>query len=91
MARAENHGMHKGNHSEQVQHASLLFESEEIYSDDVNMDLEDAIIQSDDIGNYVELCFTTDMAPIILDGAQYLSVTAEDVATLRVYISENTR
>ena len=48
-------------------------------------------VEKDDIGEYVELCFTQDMAPIILDEVQLNNMRPGEIATMRVYISANTK
>ncbi len=52
---------------------------------------EDYPVEQDEIGEYVEMCFTTDMAPVILDEAQIANLKPGEIATLRVYISANTK
>ena len=58
----------------------------------VNCDLashSDTDLDQDSTGPYVELCFTSDMSPIVLSEAQHTSMTPGDIATMRVYISAN--
>ncbi len=73
---------------------TVLFMAEEddseIYIPDMNIDTEEQIADSDEIGPYVELCFTTDMAPVVLGEDQYLQLQTDEIATMRVYISANT-
>ena len=46
----------------------------------------------DEDGNYVELCFTTDMAKVILSEQEHKNLdVSKEIATLRVYISENVK
>ena len=54
-------------------------------------DSEDNHIDTDDIGQYVELCFTPEMSATILDEEQLGNMRPQDIATMRVYISENTK
>ena len=59
---------------------------------DVNVHAEDNIsLESDEIGTYVEICFTTDMAPVVLSETQYSNISDQDIATIRVYVSANTK
>jgi hypothetical protein len=49
------------------------------------------IADTDEIGEYAELCFTTDMAPVVLNEDQHQWFQSDDVATMRVYLSANTK
>ena len=51
----------------------------------------DTVLDKDSNGPYVELCFTSDMSPIVLSEAQLASMTPGDIATMRVYISANVK
>ena len=42
----------------------------------------------DEIGPYTEICFTEDMAPVVLDEKQLNYMQKNDVATIRVYHSQ---
>jgi hypothetical protein len=72
---------------DQVETGNELLESVDLYLTDVNEADEHPTLDSDEIGPYVEICFTHDMAPIILDENQYNRFLIDDEATLRVYIS----
>ena len=76
---------------EQVELGNELLENTDIYLSDMDADPDDYIIEEDDIGRYVELCFTSDMAPIILDEDQYRGIKPDELATMRVYITQNTK
>ena len=92
MAKAEDDdGQHGDMLLEQVQHGNMILEPEELYLTDLDNEPETEPVDYDEIGPYVELCFTTDMAPIVLNEDQYNGLDAVDVATMRVYISENTK
>ena len=45
--------------------------------------------EDDADGDFVELCFTAEMAPIILNEEQHLAMESNQIATLRVYVSQN--
>ena len=45
--------------------------------------------EDDADGAFVELCFTAEMAPIILDEEQHLAMESNQIATLRIYVSQN--
>merc|ERR1712086_862475 len=47
--------------------------------------------ESDEVGRYVELCFTKDMSSIILDEYQFNHMEADDVATMRVYVTADAK
>ena len=42
----------------------------------------------DEYGPYIELCFADHMGPTIMDEKQREEATAEDIATLRIYVTE---
>ncbi len=63
----------------------------EVYIADVNLDVEEQIADSDEIGPYAELCFTNEMAPVVLGEDQYQQLQADEVVTMRVYLSANTK
>ena len=50
-------------------------------------------VDVDEIGPYVELCFTKDMAPIVLQEDQWENLKSESdqIATMRVYVSADTK
>ena len=73
------------------QHGNELPDTTDIYMSDEDADPETYNIDEDDIGQYVELCFTGDMAPIVLDEGEARGMTPDDVATIRVYIAQNTK
>ena len=53
-----------------------------------DVEVDDAYhLDSDDHGEFLEFCFTTDMAKVILDEKQLEDLESDDVATLRVYVS----
>ena len=76
---------------ESYERSNVPLESAEVYLYDTNENQEIQIAESDEIGPYVELCFTMDMAPIVLDEDQYRNMYNYEVATMRVYISQNTK
>ena len=47
-------------------------------------------IDEDEIGKYVELCFTEEMSPVILDEDQ-TPLKPDEVTTIRVYVSANSK
>ena len=53
-------------------------------------DYEPVLIDRDEYGEYVELCFTTDMAKVVLDEDQYNAMiqSKDQIPTVRVYISK---
>ena len=51
---------------------------------------DDEPLEEDEIGKYVELCFTEDMTPVILAEDQ-TPPTKNEIATMRVYVSANTK
>ena len=65
-------------------HGNTHLEPTEVYVKDTD-DVAEGPIESDEIGQYVELCFTDDMAPVVLGEHQHLQ--EGEVATMRVYIS----
>ena len=44
-------------------------------------------LDTDEHGEYVELCFTSDMAPTVLSLSQLDQLTQDSIATMRVYVS----
>jgi len=48
-------------------------------------------VETDEIGEFVELCFTNTMAPIVVDETQHANLKPGEIATMRVYISANTK
>jgi len=54
-----------------------------------NADCKDLTIEEDEIGEYVELCFTPDMSKLILSEDQFDNVSTNEQVTLRVYIAED--
>ena len=71
---------------------NTTLESEEIYISDLDgSSADDQSIEYDDTGAYVEICFSDDMAPVILGEDQHNKLQPDEIATLRVYISENTK
>ena len=82
--------MAKGD-DDRVLRGDMLLESAETYISDFDMSAENQTIDSDEIGTYVELCFTAAMAPIVLDEDQHNKLQCDEIATMRVYISANTK
>ena len=79
---------------EQVYLGTEILEPESIYIADLNYsnELDDNDYgERDDIGPYVELCFTTDMGPIVLNEDRHNRFDEGDVATMRVYITADTK
>ena len=79
---------------EQVYLGTEILEPEDIYIADHNYNnkLDDNDYgETDDSGPYVEFCFTPDMAPIILNEDQHNRLEEGDVATMRVYVTADTK
>jgi len=76
---------------DQVQHGDVLLESMEVLLSDPEETDDSHACDTDDVGDYIELCFTTDMAPIVLNEEQYAGLQDGDMATMRVYISANVK
>ena len=71
---------------ESVQHGNELLESASVYLHNIDENQETATPECDEIGPYVELCFTDNMAPIVLDETQHHNRQSDEVATMRVYV-----
>ena len=56
-----------------------------------NDEIPEAETEEDDVGSYIELCFSKDMAQIILSEADLNNMKPQDQATMRVYISEKSK
>eukprot|EP00959_Pyramimonas_sp_CCMP1952_P317566 6646333-Pyramimonas_sp.AAC.1 len=44
-------------------------------------------LDSDEIGQYVELCFTAEMPEVVLSGQQHMILNADRATTMRVYVT----
>ena len=75
---------------DQVMPGNPLLESVTILISDVECP-ESYIIDKDEIGPFVELCFTPEMAQNVLSEQQFDSLKSDDVATMRVYISAESK
>lgn len=87
MAKAEGIKGHRVNMlPRQVQHGSVFLDPQELYLADLDNEPESETTDYDETGTYVELCFTTDMVPIILDEAKHNQLRASDVATMSLQL-----
>ena len=75
----------------QDQLGNELLETTDICLTDTEADPEKYLIDEDDTGQYAELCFTREMAPIVLNEEQHCGMNPDDVATMRIYISQNSK
>eukprot|EP00959_Pyramimonas_sp_CCMP1952_P450128 9425186-Pyramimonas_sp.AAC.1 len=44
-------------------------------------------LDSDENGRYVELCFTTEMSKVVVSEQQRMTLDADPVTTMRVYVT----
>ena len=66
---------------------NMNLESTEVLITQTHLDSKDYACDKDEIGDYAEICFTSEMSPVILEEKDYGKLKDDEVATMRVYIS----
>ncbi len=74
-----------------VSHENMYLEPAEILITEYDVSTHQAPVEIDELDQYVEVCFTSAMAPVILDEHQLSTLKPDEVATMRIYISANAK
>ena len=89
-AYTEQLGVH-GNVPQQSEHGNVALEPVEVLVQDSPADNSDFTLDSDEVGSYVELCFASELSMIALDETQLANLREGDIATIRVYVSADSK